>query len=73
MEYYTKNALKTSGWTEGMIRDLLGEADLIYAPSCAVFSGFKEFTKRYFYEASRVDDIEKTEAFKERRRTKAVC
>jgi hypothetical protein len=63
--YYTKNALKWRGWTDAMIRDWLGQADLWREPSC----GF--MTYQYFYLDSRVEAIEKTKAFKERKQTNA--
>jgi len=69
--YYSKNALKWRGWTEGMIRDWLGEPDITYAPSCAAGT-CREFTLRYFYLDSRVEDIEKSKAFEERRQANTV-
>ena len=60
--YYLKTTLKRKGWTEAMIRDFLGEADIRF-PVCGFLS------RRYFYLASRVEGIEKTKAFKERRRS----
>lgn len=64
--YYTKNALKSRGWTEAMIRDWLGGADLWREPSC----GF--MTYQYFYLDSNVEAIEKTKKFKERKQLNAV-
>ncbi len=66
MEYYTKNGLKTNGWTEAMIKDLLGEADLYYPQQCG------RMRPRYYYLASKVEAIEKTKAFEERKRAKAA-
>ncbi len=70
--YYSKNTLKWRGWTEGMIKDFLGEADITYAPSCAVFVDPRYFTMRYLYLVSRVEAIEKTKAFEERRQANTV-
>jgi hypothetical protein len=70
--YYSKNTLKWMGWTERMIKDFLGEPDVTYAPSCAVFVDPRLFTKRYFYLVSRVEEIEKTKAFKERKQAIAL-
>lgn len=59
--YYSKSAVKARGWTEAMIRDLLGQADIYREPCC----GF--MTYQYWYLDSRVEAIEKTSAFQERK------
>ncbi|MDQ4122178.1 MAG: helix-turn-helix domain-containing protein [Acidobacteriota bacterium] len=58
-EYYSKTALKRTGWTDAKIKDLLGEPDLHHPQECG------RMLPRYYYLDSRVDAIEKTKEFKE--------
>jgi hypothetical protein len=71
--YYNKASLKERGWTESMIRDFLGDADITDEPSCGFMS------HRYFWLSTRVEEVEKTAEFefrlkmKRRGRPKAVA
>jgi hypothetical protein len=64
--YYNKSKLKARGWTDAMIRDLLADVELKRAPSCA--AGMSGFNFQYYYEDKKVEAIEKTKAFRERKR-----
>jgi len=63
--YYSKSGLKARGWTDAMIRDLLADIEIKYGPSCA--AGHPGFNFQYRYEDAKVEAIEKTKAFKERK------
>ena len=64
--YYTKNALKARGWTDAMIRDLLADVEIKDGLTCS--AGTPGFNFKYYYEDKKVEAIEKTKAFKERKR-----
>jgi DNA-binding Xre family transcriptional regulator len=61
-KYYTKNGLKSRGWTTGMIKDLYGKPDFFKPIRCG------NMRPRYYYDETKVKAIESTNAFKERAR-----
>jgi hypothetical protein len=61
--YYSKKELKERGWTDALIRDLLSEVELREDPTRV---GRAPLRPLYFYEDSKVHEIEKTDAFKKR-------
>ena len=67
--YYNKSGLKARGWTDAMIRDLLGDIEIKQGLTCS--AGQQHFNYQYYYLDTAVEAIEKTKAFKDRKRKKA--
>ncbi len=71
--YYNKNGLKARGWRDAMIRDLLADIEI---KGGRIFKdwGRQGLQTEYHYEAAKVEAIEKTKAFKERKkRRRRLC
>jgi DNA-binding transcriptional regulator YiaG len=63
-EYYNKSGLIQRGWTDSMIRNLLGGVEIKRGLTCS--AGVRNFNFKYFYEVNKIHAIENTAAFKER-------
>jgi hypothetical protein len=60
-EYFPAAGLKSRGWSDAMIRDFLGRADMLVTNP-----RYRRRAKMKLYAKKRVSQIEKTREFKER-------
>lgn len=59
---FDKAILKDRGWTPAMIRDLLADIEIKFSATCGMV------TFKYYYEKSKVEAVEQTQEFIDRKR-----